>query len=150
MTPSHTNDGSALQPVTGFLQTFAGPAYKSSIYLARKACLTLLNKLNQPEAQGLLQITEQDGSVQRFGDPVSKRSFQSNDASVKPLRKGDPQLQKTFAHIEIKDDIFWIRLALGSDLGFAESFMLAEIQTSDLHSCFKVRQNFHPYVFLRC
>lgn len=39
----------------------------------------------------------------------------------------------------VHSDNFWVRMFLGADLGFAESYMLGEVDTPDLGACFEVR-----------
>ncbi|KDN42072.1 S-adenosyl-L-methionine-dependent methyltransferase [Tilletiaria anomala UBC 951] len=38
----------------------------------------------------------------------------------------------------VKDDAFWVRMFVGADLGFAESYMLGEMETPDLGACFEL------------
>ncbi|KAG8807746.1 hypothetical protein FRC17_004282, partial [Serendipita sp. 399] len=40
------------------------------------------------------------------------------------------------AHLTVVHDTFWIRLAMMSDLGFAEAFMYGDVECSDLNSLF--------------
>lgn len=116
---------------SGTLAKILSPAYQPAVYLARQACLSLLSRLDLPGASGVMEIIEQDGKQKTlFGDPVSKRAIMKKDKSIKH--------EFTHAVLNVKNDIFWIRLALGSDLGFAESYMLAEVETNDLGDCFKV------------
>ena len=116
---------------SGALAKILSPAYQPAVYLARQACISLLSRLDQPGASGVMEIIENDGKQKTlFGDPISKRTLIKKDKSVKH--------EFTHAVLNVKNDIFWIRLALGSDLGFAESYMLAEVETNDLGDCFKV------------
>ncbi len=46
--------------------------------------------------------------------------------------------QPPHAIITVKDDAFWVRMFLGADLGFAESYMLGEVETADLGACFNL------------
>ncbi|QRV92947.1 cyclopropane-fatty-acyl-phospholipid synthase [Ceratobasidium sp. AG-Ba] len=43
-----------------------------------------------------------------------------------------------FAKLRVVKDSFWIRLALMSDLGFAEAFMYGEVECDDLVALFKI------------
>lgn len=138
---SHTTSYTAL--ATGALSRIVAPAYQPAVYLARQACLSLLSRLNQSEACGVLEIIEQGGQQQIvYGDPVSKRAVQRRTATETDMEGATIKTKgsvSTHAVLHIKNDIFWVRLALGNDLGFAEAYMLAEVDTPDLAGCFKVR-----------
>lgn len=41
--------------------------------------------------------------------------------------------------LRIRKETFWVRLALFADMGFAESYMLGEMDCDDLTSFFQVR-----------
>lgn len=127
---------------------FTTPAYHGLVVLARQASLSLFSRLDQPEAKGLLEIVE-DGKEHLFGDPSSKRAYRkakTSSASTGKPTKGANAVKKeltggaktTHAVLYVKKDIFWLRLVLGSDLGFAESYMTGEVETPDLGACFKV------------
>lgn len=132
-----SSTGLTAEPVTytamasGALAKVLSPAFQPAVFLARQACISLLARLDLPGASGVMEIIEKDGKqITLFGDPISKRSILKKEKSVK--RKF------THATLNVKNEMFWIRLALGSDLGFAESYMLAEVETNDLGDCFKV------------
>lgn len=49
-----------------------------------------------------------------------------------------PAPQELRAEIRVVDDAFWIRMFILSDLGFAESYMVGDIEVSNLDALFKV------------
>jgi cyclopropane-fatty-acyl-phospholipid synthase len=112
--------------LAGTLSRLAAPAYGPAVAIARQACLSLFSRLDSTAAHGVLEIVEQNGTL-AFGDPVSKRALQRKD--------GENVLH---AVLHVKSDTFWLRLALGSDLGFAEAYMLQEVETPNLGDCFAV------------
>lgn len=117
------------------------PAYHGLVTLARQASLSLFSRLNQPEAKGLLEIIEDDQST-LYGDPTSLRAHRkTQSADVLATLKGVKQagtLKATHAVLDVKKDAFWLRLVVGGDLGFAESYMTGEVDTPDLGAVFKV------------
>ncbi|KIY45166.1 putative cyclopropane fatty acid synthase [Fistulina hepatica ATCC 64428] len=42
------------------------------------------------------------------------------------------------AHIRVKDDTFWLRMLISSDIGFSEAYMIGDIEVSDLKSVMKL------------
>ncbi|KIV93643.1 hypothetical protein PV10_04840 [Exophiala mesophila] len=103
---------SALDQARGFAGAFAwGPA----VSVSRNLVLALLSRIQR----GRLTILENDGTTticgQTSGDPV------------------EPNV-----HLRVVRDAFWLRLALFADMGFAESFMLGEIQCPDLTAFFRI------------
>ncbi|KAF5366586.1 hypothetical protein D9758_008938 [Tetrapyrgos nigripes] len=48
------------------------------------------------------------------------------------------------AKLTIKDDSFWVRVALFTDLGLAESFMVGEVESDDIYPLFKVCLHHDP------
>lgn len=43
------------------------------------------------------------------------------------------------ATLTVKDPVFWLRLAMQGDLGFAEAYMYGEVDCADLSALFHVR-----------
>ncbi|UZJ57209.1 hypothetical protein CBS101457_006529 [Exobasidium rhododendri] len=135
---------------------FSTPAYYALVSLARQASLSLFARLNQSEAHGLLEIIEggegNESSIV-FGDPSSKRALRraqttggSAEAAVAGSKASNSnkttskiQLESTtHAVLHVRKESFWLRLVLGNDLGFAESYMMAEVETPDLGACFRL------------
>ncbi|QRV92899.1 cyclopropane-fatty-acyl-phospholipid synthase [Ceratobasidium sp. AG-Ba] len=55
-----------------------------------------------------------------------------------PVQKDGMSSDGPFAKLRVVKDSFWIRLALMSDLGFAEAFMYGEVECDDLVALFKI------------
>ena len=62
-----------------------------------------------------------------------------DDRSPAPDENTLPDLK---AELRVINDVFWIRLALMGDLGFAEAYMYGDVESDDLVSVFEVC----PYV----
>jgi cyclopropane-fatty-acyl-phospholipid synthase len=141
-----SQSSSSLLAMTPF-SYFTTPAYHALTMLSRQACLSLFSRLNQADAHGLLEITEKDGHSTIFGDPTSKRALRRSNAATTATELGSKSVgvntaprPEVFTHavIKVNKESFWLRLVLGNDLGFAESYMMSEIETPDLGACFKL------------
>ncbi|KAF1985042.1 cyclopropane-fatty-acyl-phospholipid synthase [Aulographum hederae CBS 113979] len=83
--------------------------------LSKTTCLSLLSRMEI----GRLQITDTDGEVTICGSHIPS--------------KGEP-----VTNLNVKKDMFWVRMLLFADMGFAESYMLGEVSCPDLTSFFKL------------
>lgn len=79
--------------------------------LSKRSILMLLERIET----GSLIIETQDGETFSYGPGGSPSS-----------------------HLEVKSDMFWVRLLLFADMGFSEAYMLGEVECSDLCSFFTV------------
>ena len=96
----------------------ASTAWGPLLSLSRTGVLALLQQISI----GQLLIIEQDGAQTLCG--------QSTVAGL-------PAEPKT--ELRVHQDAFWVRLALFADMGFAESYMLGEVDCPDLTAFFRVR-----------
>lgn len=110
--------GMALAGVAG---TYAWPPLLS---LSRGAILALLKQIQV----GSLTVVDTDGSVTVCG---TSRRVQGD---------GGDKTVHTVPHAELRvlNDLFWVRLLVFADMGFAESYMLGEVACPDLTAFFKV------------
>lgn len=107
------------------IATYAGSfAWPPLLSLSRTAILSLLRNVQV----GSLQVTDTDGSITICGSP---RLATDNDSEKSVY---------TIPHTELKvlSDMFWVRLLLFADMGFAESYMLGEVSCPDLTAFFKL------------
>lgn len=106
------------------LASYAGSvAWPPLVSISRAAVLALLKNIQV----GSLQITDIDGTLTICGS----------------LRRAAPDGEKnvyTIPHTELRilNDLFWVRLLLFADMGFAESYMLGEIDCPDLMAFFRL------------
>lgn len=123
-------------------QALLAPLARPTAAIARSSILGLFSKLTV----GQLEIRLLDGTVQRFGDPTLVKSKQHNHEDVSSVTK-----TKAAANAELavnnsataphailisKNDSFWTRMFFGADLGFAEAYMIGDVDTPDLAACF--------------
>ncbi|KAM0716087.1 hypothetical protein Q7P37_008601 [Cladosporium fusiforme] len=116
-----------LSPLTdsaNALASYAGSyALPPLLSVSRSAILSLLKNIQI----GSLSVHDTDGSVTICGSP----------------RRVDGQDEKNvyaIPHVELRvlNDLFWVRLLLFADMGFAESYMLGEVACPDITAFFKL------------
>ncbi|KAF2226729.1 Mycolic acid cyclopropane synthetase-domain-containing protein [Elsinoe ampelina] len=110
-----------IQALAGYGASFAWPGFLS---LSRATILSLLQRITT----GQLKITDVDGTITVCGQD-----------KLKPI----PQSQRTVYSVPVTElvvnkDVFWARLLLFADMGFAESYMLGEVSCPDLTSFFQL------------
>lgn len=94
------------------------------VAVSRGAILPLLRRIQV----GSLQICDTDGSTTLCGSP---RRPGENDGE-----KG--VYAHPHAELRVLNDLFWLRMLLFADMGFAESYMLGEVDCPDLTAFFKL------------
>lgn len=106
------------------LATYAGSyAWPPLLTLSRHAIISLLKRIEV----GSLQIVDTDGTFIVCGS--LQRAEQEDEKTVHVV---------PHAELRVLNDLFWVRLLLFADMGFAESYMLGEVICPDLTAFFKV------------
>ncbi|KAK5121779.1 hypothetical protein LTR85_004654 [Meristemomyces frigidus] len=106
------------------LATYAGSyAWPPLLSLSRGAILALLKRIQV----GSLQIRDTDGTLIVCGSP--QRAEQQDEKTVHTI---------PHAELRVLNDLFWVRLLVFADMGFAESYMLGEVTCPDITAFFKV------------
>lgn len=124
-------------------QALLAPLARPTAAIARSSILSLFFKLTV----GQLELRTQDGQVHRFGDPTLVKSKQHNhESSVasnksKSVAAASAELANNSAKaphaiIIVRNESFWTRMFFGADLGFAEAYMIGDVDTPDLAACF--------------
>lgn len=106
-----------------YAATYAWPPLLS---LSRGVILDLLKNIQV----GSLVIVDTDGTTTICGSP--RRTGDDNTNNNKSAY--------TIPHAELRvlNELFWVRLLVLADMGFAESYMLSEVECSDLTAFFKL------------
>lgn len=107
--------------LAGYAGSIAWPPLLS---VSRGAILTLLKNIQI----GSLRVVDSDGTLTVCGSPRRGKT----DGAQKSVH--------AIPHAELKvlDDLFWVRLMLFADMGFAESYMLGEVACSDITEFFRL------------
>lgn len=106
------------------LASYAGSyAWPPLLSLSRTAILALLRNIQI----GTLIIVDVDGTVTRCGGQ------QAVDLDTEKTVYNIPNVE-----LRVHNDLFWVRLALFADMGFAESYMLGEVACPDITAFFRL------------
>lgn len=96
--------------------------------LSKAAVVPILERIEK----GTLIVNDQTtGQTTYFGQKTAKVLTNGNGAL--PSRTGVERVT-----LVVKKETFWVRMFLFADMGFAESFMLGEVECNDLTAFFKV------------
>ncbi|KAJ1033766.1 hypothetical protein NDA13_001746 [Ustilago tritici] len=134
---------SSLFPSIPAPQALLAPLARPTAAIARSSILSLFFKLTV----GQLELRTQDGQVHRFGDPTLVKSKQHNHESSAASNKSksvaaasaelaNNSAKAPHAIIIVRNESFWTRMFFGADLGFAEAYMIGDVDTPDLAACF--------------
>ncbi|GAA99580.1 uncharacterized protein L969DRAFT_86843 [Mixia osmundae IAM 14324] len=106
------------------------------VLLARTTIVALMEKITY----GQLRVLTPDG-IFTFGNPII--ADPSYSSSTHALPGGTKKELK--AELRVVNDAFWVRMLILSDLGFAEAYMVGDVEVDDLDALFKMfilnRQN---------
>jgi cyclopropane-fatty-acyl-phospholipid synthase len=107
------------------LASYAGSfAWPPLLSISRGAILALLKNIQT----GSLQIRDADGTLTICGSPPRAQS-EGGEKSVYSV---------PHAELKVLNDLFWVRLLLFADMGFAESYMLGEVACPDITAFFRL------------
>jgi len=107
-----------------------GPALTVS-----KAAVTLM--LSRIEIGQLIITDQTTGQTTSFGQKIAKEhSKLSNGVNGVNGTKKSGGVKRV--ELVVKRDAFWVRLFLFADMGFAESYMLGDFESTDLTGFFEV------------
>jgi cyclopropane-fatty-acyl-phospholipid synthase len=100
--------------------------------VAKPAVLAVLARI---EKGTLLLVDEPAEARHVFGQKLGAKAQEALDHNVPVPRRAD-----TVPRVElvVKSDAFWMRLFLFADMGFAEAFMLGEVECRDPTAFFQV------------
>lgn len=91
-------------------------------WLASTARASILCALNDSINKGRLHLTDPSGETYTFGN-------------------ADDQNKSDAVHVKVHDDALWLRLLFSGDLGFAEAYLLGEIDIDNIKGAMDVRYN---------
>jgi len=103
-----------------------GPA----LAIAKPAILSILS---QVQVGTLILVDEPEQKEHVFGRLLSAKQGRQNGVSSVLGVMDAPRVK-----LVVKDEAFWMRLLLFADMGFAEAFMLGELECAHLTSFFQV------------
>jgi len=107
-----------------------GPALSVS-----KAAVTSLFK--RIENGTLVVVDDTTGTTETFGEQLPKEFIKSATNGVNGTKTQSNGAKRV--ELRIRKESFWVRLFLFADMGFAEAYMLGEMDCADLTAFFQVR-----------
>ena len=112
--------------------TLGSVSWGPALSVSKAAVTSLFSRI---ENGTLVVIDETTGRTTSYGQTIakehSKMSNGVNGISKKRIGAGKVELV-------VRKETFWVRLFLFADMGFAESFMLGEVECADLTGFFQV------------
>lgn len=118
---------------TDFLRNALGSMTWGPVLTLSKVAVTGL--FERIELGTLVVIDEATGKAESYGQKVSKES--------RKLANGENGTAKKIhgpgkVELLVRKESFWVRVFLFADMGFAEAYMLGEIECADLTAFFEV------------
>ena len=95
---------------------------------------------SQIEVGTLIVTDSTTGTTTRYGQKIAKEHKKTTNGvnGVNGSRHGKQAGEVTKVELVVKKETFWVRLFLFADMGFAEAYMLGEVECADLTSFFQV------------
>lgn len=112
-----------------------GLTWKPALSVARPALLSVLSRI---EVGTLVLLDNATGERYVFGQGLRPKASDHPEGYSSPR---DTYKSPT-VQITIQSDAFWMRTFLFADMGFAEAYMLGEVECADLTAFFQV--SFRP------
>lgn len=111
-------------------ETVGGFTWGPSLKVAKWAVHSLFSNIEY----GTLIVEDQvDGTNEFYGERLGRAKTATKLVNGEGRIGGIPRVVLT-----VKKSSFWMRLVLFADMGFAEAFMLGEVECSDLTAFFEV------------
>ncbi|KAF3767523.1 cyclopropane-fatty-acyl-phospholipid synthase [Cryphonectria parasitica EP155] len=107
-----------------------GVTWGPSLKAAKWAVHSLFSNV---EVGTLIVLDEADGTSQVYGGKPSGFKVPG-----KPVSGSDKLAGALQVELVVKESAFWMRLVLFADMGFAESYMLGEVECNDLTAFFQL------------
>ncbi|GAB1316743.1 Tuberculostearic acid methyltransferase UfaA1 [Madurella fahalii] len=125
---------------TAYLRKRLGSfTWAPALSIAKPAILSLLSSI---EVGTLLLIDKPGGQRYRFGQELSNDLDELTPAEVMVLADTSYGVRDAAAaprvEMVVEKDSFWMRLFLFADMGFAEAYMLGEVECGDLTAFFQL------------
>lgn len=123
--------------------TLGGLSWGPAVAVSRSMVTGMFSKLDK----GTLVVKDMTiNQTDTYGEhlPLETTKFQNSTTNgaatngAKKLAPGSHPAQKKII-LTIYKDSFWVRVLLFADMGFAEAYMLGEVDTSDLAGFFQVK-----------
>jgi cyclopropane-fatty-acyl-phospholipid synthase len=126
---------------TDLLRTTLGSiTFGPALSVSKSAVASLFSKIEV----GTLIITDSaTGTTRSYGQKIAKEHKKTTNGvngvkGIKGSGQGQKAGQVSKVELLVKKETFWVRLFLFADMGFAQAYMLGEVECADLTSFFQV------------
>jgi cyclopropane-fatty-acyl-phospholipid synthase len=109
-----------------------GISWGPVLSLSKAAVTGLFGRI---EKGSLIVIDETTGKTEGYGQRLAKEDRKMTNGINGQSKKSSVRK----VELVVRKDSFWVRVFLFADMGFAEAFMLGEVECSDLTSFFEVQ-----------
>jgi cyclopropane-fatty-acyl-phospholipid synthase len=112
-----------------------GVSWGPAVSVSKAAVVSLLGRI---EVGQLIIRDETTGQILSYGQKIAKEHSKKVNGvnGVNGTKKTSKGVRR--AELVVKKEAFWVRLFLFGDMGFAEAYMLGDIECEDLPSFFEV------------
>lgn len=119
--------------------SLGGVSWGPAVSVSKAAVVSLFNRI---ETGTLIVKDETTGQTAIYGQKIAKElSKQTNGVNgVNGTKKSSTGARR--CELVVKKDAFWVRLFLFADMGFAEAYMLGDVECEDLTQFFEVCSDF--------
>lgn len=112
--------------------TLGSVTWGPALAISKAAVSSLLSRIEH----GTLTIEDTStGQKTTFGQKIAKEHLKMTNGVNGTSKKSNGV---GFVELVVRKETFWVRLALFADMGFAESYMLGEVECADLTGFFQV------------
>lgn len=113
-------------------ETLGSLTWRPALSVAKPAIISVLSQI---EIGTLLLTDEPAGKRHVFGQKLGNAKLEELSFTPNGVRKATaiPRVE-----LVVKKDAFWMRLFLFADMGFAEAYMLGEVECADLTAFFQL------------
>jgi cyclopropane-fatty-acyl-phospholipid synthase len=115
-----------------FRSALGGLSWGPALSISKAAVTSLFARI---EDGTLILTNEATGKSQVYGQKIAKETSKMTNGTNGTSKKGSGRGK---VELTVLKDTFWIRTFLFADMGFAEAYMLGEVECSDLTAFFQV------------
>lgn len=112
--------------------TLGGVSWGPAVSVSKAAVVSLFGRI---ELGQLIIKDETTGQTSIYGQKVAKEHAKKTNG-INGTKKKSMRVRRV--ELVVKRDAFWVRLFLFADMGFAEAYMLGDVECDDLTAFFEV------------
>jgi cyclopropane-fatty-acyl-phospholipid synthase len=117
--------------------TLGSVSFGPALSVSKSAVTSLFSQIEV----GTLTVTDSTtGTIRSYGKKIAKQHKKTTNGvnGVNGIGHGQKAGEVNKVELLVKKNTFWMRLFLFADMGFAEAYMLGEVECTDLTGFFQV------------